>query len=368
MKTIEKITIILAVVFLAFCCTGFAADKTIYWISDAQDSDGDGIPSDQEWIYFLEEAGYLVNYEYGYSMAAGQGYWTVLDDYKLAELDESADLLIISRATNSGDYATDFEEILLWNSISTPILMQTAYIVRNSRWQWLNTGGIVDVVDTLEVLEPEHYIFKDVPMIEENKIAVLDTGWTAATTSFPTIIDPGYGKLLAARADTGGVWIVEWEPFFEFYYDTDQFPEGRRMFFALGETGGSNTLEIGYKNTTEAGDKLFLNAVKYLLGDTLDSKVQTLSNLTPAKFHLAQNYPNPFNPVTSISYALENNDYVALRIFDTSGRQVAELVNELQAPGVYKVDFDASKLNSGIYFYQLATSTDSQIRKMTLIK
>ena len=364
----QKIAMIALLMVLVLCCTASAQEKTIYWISDAQDSDMDGIPSDQSWVDFLEDNGYLVNYEYGYSMAAGGGFWVELDDGKLAELDDEADLIIISRATNSGDYATDLDEVMFWNSITTPILMQTAYIARSSRWQWLNTGGIVDTTELMQVMEPDHFIFQGVPMIDDTYIAVLDTGFSRPTTSFPTTSDPGYGTLLAARADTGGVWIVEWDAALEFYDYTDQFPEGKRMFFALGEAGGSNTSEIGYKNTSEAGDMLFLNAVKYMLGDTLGSSVNTRISKRPANFDLMQNYPNPFNPVTSISYSLNWDDFVTLQVVDINGTKVTTLVNEQQAPGIYCVDFDASDLNSGLYFYRLTTSTGSQTRKMTVVK
>jgi hypothetical protein len=349
------------------CLFNFANAKTIVWVSDAQDSDLDGVPSDQGWIDFLEASGYEVNYEYGYEMTAGNGYWVDMDGGKLDEL-EAADLIIIGRATNSGDYATDFNEILDWNLISTPIIMQTAYICRNSRWQWLNTGATLDVTDTLEVIEPDHPIFKDVPMIDDNKIAVIDSGLATSNISFPVISDPGNGTLLAARADTGGVWIVEWEANLEFYDYTDQYPAGKRMYFSLGESGGSNTESIGFKNTTEAGDALFLNAVKYMIGDTLSDNVNSRLHNTPTGFELSQNYPNPFNPTTSITFNINKSDIIRLDVFNINGRRVAEVINEFKAPGLYHVEFDATNLNSGLYFYKLSTSTESLCRKMTVMK
>ena len=369
MRFFATVVLVLFVVF-GLNLNSYAAGETIYWISDAQDAsdDPDGIPSDQEWIDFLEDMGYIVNYEYGYEMASGQGFWVELEGYKLDELEEKADLLIISRTTNSGDYANDIEEVMLWNSITKPILMMTAYIVRSSRWQWLNTGSTMDVADTMEVIEPDHFIFQGVPTIEENKIAVLDTGWTSANTSFPVTSDPGYGTLLAARADTGGVWIVEWPPNFEFYDYTDQFPEGPRMFFALGEAGGSNTAEIGYKNTTEAGDMLFLNAIKYMVGDTLESAVESKVSIAPTECELLQNYPNPFNPTTSISFILNHDALVQLNVYDVNGRIVADLINARMTAGHHRIDFNAAHLQSGIYFCKLTTPDISLTRKMTLVR
>ncbi len=364
----NRTTLFLQFLFISiyFFMTNISA-KTIVWVSDAQDSDLDGLPSDQIWVDFLEDAGYEVNYEFGEQMIAGGGYWVELDGDKLAVL-EAADLIIIGRATNSGDYATNFDEILDWNLISTPILMQTAYICRNSRWQWLNTGGTLEVVDTLQVLEPDHPIFTDVPMIEENKIAVLDTGWTTANCSFPVISDPGNGMLLAARADTGGVWIVEWEANLEFYYDTDQVPAGKRMYFSLGESGGSDTPEIGYKNTTDAGDLLFLNAVKYMIGDSTGTHIASRNQNELKTFELPQNYPNPFNPVTTIHFSLQKRDFVTLELFNKKGQSVKVLNRNVLDAGTHNFTWNAEGLPSGLYFYRIRTTEFSQTRKMLLMR
>ncbi len=81
-----------------------------------------------------------------------------------------------------------------------------------------------------------------------------------------------------------------------------------------------------------------------------------------------QNYPNPFNPSTTIEYAINKKEFVSLRVFDIVGRELANLVNEVREPGFYKLDFDASKLTSGIYFYQLRTDSYLQTRKMQVLK
>jgi hypothetical protein len=88
----------------------------------------------------------------------------------------------------------------------------------------------------------------------------------------------------------------------------------------------------------------------------------------PEKYDLKQNYPNPFNPVTKISFDLPKQGFVSLRIYDVLGREIRTLVNEVKAPGVYNIDFDASTLSSGVYFYKLETNGFSDIKKMMLIK
>jgi hypothetical protein len=97
---------------------------------------------------------------------------------------------------------------------------------------------------------------------------------------------------------------------------------------------------------------------------------------TPKAFVLDQNYPNPFNPTTTISYALPLESHVNVKIYDVLGRVVQTLIaDELQGAGYKSVDFDASKLASGVYFYRLEAigvedvrTSFTQIRKMMLIK
>ena len=88
----------------------------------------------------------------------------------------------------------------------------------------------------------------------------------------------------------------------------------------------------------------------------------------PVEFALAQNYPNPFNPVTTINYSLASKEKVDLKIYNILGKQVFSLVNEMQDAGNYTVKFDASKLSSGVYFYELNAGSFSAKKKMVLLK
>ncbi len=88
----------------------------------------------------------------------------------------------------------------------------------------------------------------------------------------------------------------------------------------------------------------------------------------PNKFALMQNYPNPFNPSTKINYELPINGFVSLKIFDITGKEVAQLVNGVQQAGYYAVDFNAVSLSSGTYFYKLTSDKFSDVKKMVLVK
>ena len=91
-------------------------------------------------------------------------------------------------------------------------------------------------------------------------------------------------------------------------------------------------------------------------------------NPSPDKFELMQNYPNPFNPATTITFSLPEKSYLILKVFNSLGEEVAELVNGNLDTGTYSQNFDASKLPSGIYVYTLQTGEQLISKKMTLIK
>lgn len=88
----------------------------------------------------------------------------------------------------------------------------------------------------------------------------------------------------------------------------------------------------------------------------------------PNNYYLSQNYPNPFNPTTQINFSLPERQMTSLRIYNAMGELVSELVNEIREPGSYSVVFDAAKLPSGTYFYNLIVGRYSETNKMTLIK
>lgn len=88
----------------------------------------------------------------------------------------------------------------------------------------------------------------------------------------------------------------------------------------------------------------------------------------PRKFRLLQNYPNPFNPTTVITYQLAGNSHVLLRIYDSLGRRVSTLVDQDQPAGTYTVNFNGSKLPSGLYFYRLNAGSFMATRKMIMIE
>jgi hypothetical protein len=92
-------------------------------------------------------------------------------------------------------------------------------------------------------------------------------------------------------------------------------------------------------------------------------------NTFPDSFELKQNYPNPFNPMTTISYQVKYKSEIKIRVFNTLGKIVAELVNKIQESGKYETTFNGSSLSSGIYFYNLEINGNNfETKKLMLIK
>jgi hypothetical protein len=85
-------------------------------------------------------------------------------------------------------------------------------------------------------------------------------------------------------------------------------------------------------------------------------------------FKLNQNYPNPFNPTTRIGFSVDKSNYVDLRLYDILGREVKVLLSQPMSPGEYEIDFEATNLASGMYYYRLQSGENVAVKKMTLVK
>ncbi|MCH8120432.1 MAG: discoidin domain-containing protein, partial [Planctomycetes bacterium] len=241
------------VLVLSFCLASSLQAATIIWVSDNKGNDA----TDQGWIDLLVAKGYTVDL----SFRNQEG--RTLDAAKIDALN-AADLIIVSRDTGSGSY-DDGEEPTQWNSITTPLILQAAHIYRSSRWLWMNSTSTSSTTANLLAVLPDHPIFTGVTLDGSNQVNIL----TAQSNVGDNNVDPTNNyTLIATRSDSGadGVWIAEWEPGVEFYPGAGQFAGGHRMYFATGGAEGSDI--DGRYNLTAEGEKLFLNAVRYMLGET----------------------------------------------------------------------------------------------------
>lgn len=125
--------------------------------------------------------------------------------------------------------------------------------------------------------------------------------------------------------------------------------------------GRSLTILVDYGNDGTINDSLVVQNVVTEINSEKHKEVLE-------EFVLHQNYPNPFNPTTNIKFDIKETSNVSLTVYDILGREVANLVNEQKPAGSYEVNFDASKLTSGIYIYTLRSNGFVQIKKMLLMK
>src|SRR3989304_1281009 len=154
----------------------------------------------------------------------------------------------------------------------------------------------------------------------------------------------------------------------------------------LTTNNGSNWIEVnegfGTSRTIRTlavlGEDLFAGfyegSVKRRPLSQMITSVESISDLRPTEFTLDQNYPNPFNPTTTIRYAIphlgedERGGFVTLKVYDVLGNEVSTLVDEYKPAGSYEVNFNASGLASGVYYYQLKVGSLAETKKLILMK
>jgi hypothetical protein len=105
-----------------------------------------------------------------------------------------------------------------------------------------------------------------------------------------------------------------------------------------------------------------------VLGKTKTKEININGSEVIKSYELSQNYPNPFNPATTIRYQLPKDGMVTLKVYDILGAEVVTLVNEEKAAGKYEVNFDASRLASGVYIYRIQVNEFNSVKKMVLLK
>lgn len=123
-----------------------------------------------------------------------------------------------------------------------------------------------------------------------------------------------------------------------YYYRIRAYNEG-------GTSGNSNTISV-----------------------TIYTDIEDLDLGRPTSFILYQNFPNPFNPTTTIQFSIPEESFVQLKIYNTLGVEITELVSKVLPAAFYSINFDASTLESGVYYYRLNAGDFSQTRKFILLK
>ncbi len=159
----------------------------------------------------------------------------------------------------------------------------------------------------------------------------------------------------------------------------DNILAGTESGVFISYDNGKNFFEFNEGLTPNIEINHIASSGKYFLAGTIWNAVwfRSLNDVTSINsendislhdFQLSQNYPNPFNPTTSINYSIPFSDFVNLKVYDVLGNEVSTIINEYQPIGNYKVEFDASQLTSGVYFYKLTLGNKVITNKMLLLK
>lgn len=131
-------------------------------------------------------------------------------------------------------------------------------------------------------------------------------------------------------------------------------------------TVGTHILRYEFDSDTDKQGWLF--SFNYMQISKSTSVNNEDDSIIPGQFKLDQNYPNPFNPTTQINFSIPNAGEVKLQVFNMLGQKVAVLLDENKSKGNYSINFDASTLSSGVYFYQLEFDGNVLSKKMLLMK
>ncbi|MCH7972328.1 MAG: SUMF1/EgtB/PvdO family nonheme iron enzyme [Bacteroidetes bacterium] len=165
-------------------------------------------------------------------------------------------------------------------------------------------------------------------------------------------------------------WCEDWYAS-DFYADATDPVNTTDTGFKVRRGGAWNYHKSTLKSAARAKDEKFKGNDHFgfrIVSNTNITSLDVESNQIPNNFALFQNYPNPFNPSTIIQYAISSEQFVTLKVYDILGKEVATLVNEEKPIGSYQINFDGSKLTSGVYFYRLQAGVFTQTKKFVLLR
>ena len=234
---------------------------------------------------------------------------------------------------------------------------------KGSTWTYASTPGVVQV-NTLHFID-----------------AITGYGCGAKTTdggdTWFQMNDPYKGDknkfILSATGVGNEVWVTGIHRNGPDYFGGDKWFNYRYIYYS--NNGGMKwkkdyqSSDAGFNEVRISRDNLALYALKDnggIIMKLLPGPTAPLAN--QKKYELMPNYPNPFNPVTTIQYQIPNSGFVTLKVYDILGKEVATLVNEVKTAGTYNVQWNASAMPSGTYFYKLTADNFTDVKRMILMK
>jgi adhesin HecA-like repeat protein len=144
-----------------------------------------------------------------------------------------------------------------------------------------------------------------------------------------------------------------------------------KIGFVNGHGNSNSPKEYSFEDSKLSNNSSYQYRLKQVDNDgsfSYSNSVSVSIDQMPANFTLFQNYPNPFNPTTVIKYAIAEESFVTIKVYNIIGSEIATLVNENLSAGSYEYNFNASSLSSGAYIYKIQAGGFSETRKMILSK
>jgi hypothetical protein len=172
---------------------------------------------------------------------------------------------------------------------------------------------------------------------------------------------------------TGWSWVIQ----LDYDYATVKYDSSGQEQWAAIYNGPGNGNDWAFSIATDVPGNAYVTGWSEGDGTSYDfatikysstTGIENLSYDPPAKYSLSQNYPNPFNPVTNIEFYIPKTGLVSLKIYDILGKNIATLFNKPLPAGWHEVQWDASNIPSGVYFYKLNVGDYQAVRKMLLLE
>lgn len=305
----------------------------------------------------------------------------------------------IYRSTNNGDgwefISNDVIERYNFKAITDSILVDATFpnlkisTDRGSSW---NITIIESDIWSSSILYNENKIYLHGYTNFENKIFITtDTGKTFLEISVPVSLYGENGLTINSSNHlfftSDGIYFSE-NPYI--YWTKLYQNSSYSIFIDLADNiyssvvdgiihsnnNGNNWELIFTENISRAfahdlkieGNSLFIATNSYGLYELqIPTSVEEGTDLVTS-YQLHQNYPNPFNPTTKIKFSISQSDLVKIRVYDILGKEIQTLLNEYKTTGTYEVEFDASYLPSGVYFYRMISGSYAETKKMILLR
>lgn len=213
------------------------------------------------------------------------------------------------------------------------------------------------------------------PQWTQNGILVCNTPYTFTNSSISANNDGIYVSWADTRVNAFGIYAqkIKSDSTFEWINNGIRLTQNFDVMNLMTldpevNTGGALVVFSGNGNPSGTGENVYAKYVgaNGVVGGVTSNDENSYVN--PTEFDLVQNYPNPFNPSTKISWQSPVSSYQTLKVYDILGNEVATLMDEYRDAGSYEIEFNASALSSGVYFYKLQSGNLVLTKKMTLIK